>query len=370
MSGDAHDGLGLGKLGDFDLSAMLEPAEAKFLEIEIGRIQEDEENPRNSFDPATLEELAETIRARGVIMPISVRPDPDREGEYIVNHGHRRLRAAKMAGLAAIPAVIDQTFRDEDRIIENIQCDNLDMHDVAQFIAKKLGEGLKQKEVAKIIGKSTAYVSHHVQLLELPMHTDSAVKQGRLTDLTTIADLAKAERTFPDSVEMFLAGGREVTRTAVRKFREGLGAGATTASGGHDGGSVGKEPSGKVEEKRAEKNVADPVDTAEKGERYVPPMTGLPQVARQTADNSPSGGFATKNSSGIAAGTNPAGQGMVSWWRWTDGREFCCWVSGREGKRSSGSNGKTGKRRKARCRWGRWGLWRWWGGRGMFVRGN
>lgn len=222
MSSNINDGLGLEKLGDFDLSAMLDPAEPKFLEITVESILEDGENPRNSFDPVTLEEMADTMRARGVITPISVRPDPQQEGVYIVNHGHRRLRAAKLAGLTVIPAVIDDSFRDEDRIIENIQRDNLDMFDVAKFIARKLAEGLKQKDIAKLIGKSTAYISHHVQLLELPPHTNAAVQGGRVVDLTSIADLAKTEKNFPDSVELFLAGNNEVTRTAVRKFRDTL----------------------------------------------------------------------------------------------------------------------------------------------------
>lgn len=218
----SNNDLGLEKLGGFDLSVILESGNEKFKEIELGAICEDGSNPRHTFDQSSLLELAETIRARGVITPISVRPDPDRSNGYIVNHGHRRLRAAKMAGLTVIPAVIDESFKDEDRIIENIQRDNLEMFDVAKFIAKKLAEGLKQKDVARLIGKSTAYVSHHVVLLELPPHTKQAVQLGRVVDLTTIANLAKIERHFPKPVQAFLANGNDVTRTTVQHFRDGL----------------------------------------------------------------------------------------------------------------------------------------------------
>lgn len=218
----SDDNLGLGRLGDFDLSAMLEPAQTRFQEIELVRIREDGENPRSTFDQNTLQEMAETIRARGVITPISVRLDPDREGAYIVNHGHRRLRAAKIAGLTEIPAVIDETFRDEDRIIENIQRDNLNMFEVAAFIERKVSEGLKQKDVAALIGKSTAYVSHHMQLLDLPPLVGQAVEEGRVNDLTSIADLAKIEKQNPEAVKHFLAGEDAVARTAVRDFRTGL----------------------------------------------------------------------------------------------------------------------------------------------------
>lgn len=269
MSSDMTDGLGLGMLGGVDLSAMLDPVEAKFLEIDIDLIMEDGENPRSTFDPTTLQELAETIQARGVITPISVRPDPAREGGYIVNHGHRRLRAAKLAALSTIPAVIDDSFRDEDRIIENIQRDNLDMFEVANFIGKKLADGMKQKEVAKLIGKSTAYVSQHTQLLELPAHTGRAVKTGQVTDLTTIADLVKAEKEYPDSVELFLAGENEVTRTAVRKFRIAL-----NENRGHTEGrgNFGKNPA------------AVTVDTTGK---LAPRKPGSSQESSGTTDNKP-----------------------------------------------------------------------------------
>lgn len=219
---DKPDSLGLGRIGDFDLAAMLEPSVENFREIALDLISEDGQNPRRNFDQETLEELAETIRGRGVITPISVRPDPDNEGRYIVNHGHRRLRASQMAGLPTIPAFIDTSFQDEDRIIENIQRDNLGMYEIAAYIDKKLQEGFKQKEIAQRIGKSTAYVSNHVQLLNLPPCTGKAVAQGKVADLTTITDLVKLEKRDPAMVASFLAGRDEASRTAVRNLRAQL----------------------------------------------------------------------------------------------------------------------------------------------------
>lgn len=211
-----------GILGVLGLDDMLEPAVEKFREIPLELIREDGENPRESFDPETMDELASTIRLRGVLTPISVRPDPEREGGFIVNHGHRRLRASKIVGKETIPAIIDEGFSDEDRLIENIQRDNLGMREVAHYIERKLKEGMKQKDIAALIGKSTAYVSNHAQLLELPPLTAGAMEQGIVNDVTTINDLIKIEKKDPAALGRFLDGREEITRSAVKAFRTEL----------------------------------------------------------------------------------------------------------------------------------------------------
>lgn len=214
------DGLGLGRMGGISLSALLTPAEEKFREIDLDLIREDGDNPRRDFDADTLAELAATIRARGVLTPISVRPDPDRAGGFIVNHGHRRLRASKLAGRATIPAVLDGTFKDEDRIIENIQRDNLGMFEVARFIEAKLAAGMKQKEVATLIGKSTAYVSNHAQLSHLPPLTEQAVAEGRVADVSAVVELAKAEKRDPEAAAALLAEEGQVGRGALLSLKK------------------------------------------------------------------------------------------------------------------------------------------------------
>ena len=249
---DTLDGLGLGKLGGISLSGLMEPAAEKYREIDLDLIREDGLNPRETFDPETLEELAATIRVRGVITPISVRPDPERADGFVVNHGHRRLRAARLAGRATIPAVLDESFQDEDRIIENIQRDNLGMFEVARYIAGKLADGLKQKEVAARIGKSAAYVNNHVQLLELPPHTAEAVKVGRVTDLTAINELAKAEKKYPAETELFLRiGDGEITRAAAQAFRATLAEGGALRQSPGGGRGTGQESSSATDKNRA-----------------------------------------------------------------------------------------------------------------------
>ena len=76
-------------------------------EIDISLISEDIHQPRKEFNQETLRELTETIKLRGVKSPISVRPDVDKPGAYIINHGARRYRASIKAGLTKIPAFID-----------------------------------------------------------------------------------------------------------------------------------------------------------------------------------------------------------------------------------------------------------------------
>lgn len=234
-----HDGLGLEKMRGINLSALLEPAAEKFRDVPLDLIREDGDNPRVDFDSGTLDELAATIRQRGVITPISVRADPERPDGYIVNHGHRRLRASRLAGRGTIPAVVDEDFRDEDRIIENIQRDNLSMFEVARYVGEKLSRGFKQKEVAALIGKSTAYVSNHVQLMDLPPLTGKVVGEGRVSDLTAINELAKAERKHSGAVKKFLSGSGEISRSAALGFRRSL------VDGDRDG-AADQEPGQKV----------------------------------------------------------------------------------------------------------------------------
>ena len=83
-------------------------------------IEEDPNQPRNEFDPVTLQELADTIRLRGVKTPISVHPNLQKDGYFIINHGARRFRASILAGKESIPAFIDSDYTQSDQLIENL----------------------------------------------------------------------------------------------------------------------------------------------------------------------------------------------------------------------------------------------------------
>src|SRR5450631_2864706 len=99
------------------------PAETEGLplQIAVGLIDEDPNQPRTEFDPARLDELTQSITVRGVLQPVSVRPHPEAAGRWILNFGARRLRATKRAGKPTIPAYVDRKADRYDQVIENEQ---------------------------------------------------------------------------------------------------------------------------------------------------------------------------------------------------------------------------------------------------------
>jgi ParB family chromosome partitioning protein len=116
------------------LDSPVEAAAGVPLSLPIGDIDEDPAQPRHEFDSASLADLAETIRQRGVRQPISVRRHPAEPHRWMLNFGARRLRASKLAGKAEIPAFVDEGANDYDQVIENEQRDGLKPFELALFI--------------------------------------------------------------------------------------------------------------------------------------------------------------------------------------------------------------------------------------------
>ena len=108
-------------------------------EIDVNLIIEDIHQPRKEFNQDTLRELTETVKLRGVKSPISVRPNPDKPGTYIINHGARRYRASINAGLKTIPAFIDTDYSEQIRVIENLQRDKPDIKRNCRFYRATTG---------------------------------------------------------------------------------------------------------------------------------------------------------------------------------------------------------------------------------------
>lgn len=213
-------------LGDMgDLSALLDeaPKTGGFLEIDLDLIQEDPDQPRKSDNPGfsqiSIAELAATIRERGVKSPISVRVNEG--GGYIINHGARRYRASKVAGKTTIPAFIDEDYNEADQVIENLQRNELTAREIANFIGRELAKGVKKGVIAKAIGKSPAFVTQHVTLLELPDVIADAFNGGRASDVTAINELVSLFKKHPDDVELWLADdSQEVSRASVKLLKE------------------------------------------------------------------------------------------------------------------------------------------------------
>ena len=138
--------------------------------------------PRHEFDEEALTDLADSIRREGVLSPILV---VRREGDTLLVSGERRLRAAKIAGLETIPAIVRQL---DDRamatiaLVENIQRADLNALEEAQGYARLMADtGQSAAQVAEAVGKSRAHVANMVRLLDLPKEVLALLAEGRLT---------------------------------------------------------------------------------------------------------------------------------------------------------------------------------------------
>ncbi len=174
-------------------------------EIDITLISEDAHQPRKEFNQETLRELTETIKLRGVKSPISVRPNPDKPGTYIINHGARRYRASINAGLTKIPAFIDTDYSEADQVIENLQRDDLTSREIADFIGRQLAGGKTKSEIARLIGKTNPYITMHATLLDLPDPLADVYRTGRCTDVTALYDLTRLYKANKEEVITWLA---------------------------------------------------------------------------------------------------------------------------------------------------------------------
>jgi ParB family chromosome partitioning protein len=156
------------------------------LEVDIDRLSPNQLQPRVQFDDAKLEELAHSIKAKGIIQPILVRPLGG--GAYRIIAGERRWRAAQRAGLLRVPVVVRDVPGGSDQqllelaLIENIQRENLNPLDEA-IAYQRLAEqfALTQEQIAAAVGKDRSSVANFIRLLKLPQEVRADLASGALT---------------------------------------------------------------------------------------------------------------------------------------------------------------------------------------------
>jgi ParB family chromosome partitioning protein len=192
------------------------------LMLPVESIDEDPEQPRREFEDNRLEDLAETIRSRGVRQPISVRPNLQAPGRWMLNFGARRLRASKMAGMAEIPAFIDTTADSYDQVIENEQREGLRPLELALFVQKRIALGDNQAEIAKRLGKSRQWVTLATALIEPPDWLLQAYREGRCRGTNELYDLRRLHGEYGDAVEAWAAQQPTITRDRLAEFRTTL----------------------------------------------------------------------------------------------------------------------------------------------------
>ena len=153
--------------------------------IPIEKIHANPDQPRRNFTPSDLENLANSIRTKGLIQPLIVRRHPKKETEFEIVAGERRWRASQMAQLHEIPAIIRE-FSDfevlEVAIIENIQREDLNPIDEASGYHQLMERfGRTQEQMAEALGKSRSYIANLLRLLNLPSDVQTYLKAGKLT---------------------------------------------------------------------------------------------------------------------------------------------------------------------------------------------
>lgn len=196
-------------------------------QIDIDKIVANPNQPRKEFSPDALKDLSESIRSKGVLQPILVRPVHGHSDRYELVAGERRLRASKLAGLGEIPALIrDLTDLESMAIalIENLQREDLNPIEEARGYQELISKfGLSQEQLAGQVGKSRSALSNSMRLLTLSDSIQEAIGSGSITAghgraLMAVTDEAVREDLFARIIE----GGMSVRQaeTAASYFKE------------------------------------------------------------------------------------------------------------------------------------------------------
>ena len=153
--------------------------------ILISNLKPSPSQPRRLFDKNSINELAESIKSKGLVQPILVRPSPTESGTYEIIAGERRWRAAQIAQLHEIPAVVrklDDVEALEIAIIENVQRSDLSpIEEAAGYKRLIENHGHTQEALADIVGKSRSHIANIIRLLGLPQSIQDMISEGKIS---------------------------------------------------------------------------------------------------------------------------------------------------------------------------------------------
>ena len=176
-------GRGLGALIDNADEISKQKTAASINEIEVSKIEANPWQPRTRFDEERLSELAASIRAIGIIQPLTLRKVTD--DRYQIIAGERRFRAAKLAGLEKVPAYVRTAEDDtmlEMALVENIQREDLDPIEVAISYQRLMDEcQLTQENMSERVGKKRSTISNYLRLLKLPAEIQLGLREKQIT---------------------------------------------------------------------------------------------------------------------------------------------------------------------------------------------
>ena len=179
-------GRGLSSLmGDTNINSTDNVAKSSEATISIAALKPSPSQPRRLFDKNSINELAESIKSKGLVQPILVRPSKADENSYEIIAGERRWRAAQIAQLHEIPAVIknlDDVEALEIAIIENIQRSDLSPIEEAAGYKRLIdNHGHTQEVLSEIVGKSRSHIANILRLLTLPQSIQDMISEGKIS---------------------------------------------------------------------------------------------------------------------------------------------------------------------------------------------
>ena len=208
-----------GKLDKFTTDKRL--ANGGAMSIDMAKIVADPDQPRRMFDEEKLQSLSESIVAQGILQPITVQPEND-DGKHIIIMGERRWRAAQIAGLTVIPAIV-RAATSELRAIqltENVQRADLSTMEIAQAVEQMRKDGKKRPEIAKALGWGQVQVSQFTSVLTMPEALQGLAKSNvsarSLSDLNAL--WKKDERAAQEFIQATPV--EEISRTSVAELRD------------------------------------------------------------------------------------------------------------------------------------------------------
>ena len=199
-----------------------EASDETMRDVEVEFIKADPQQPRKEFDEDALKELAESIKAHGLIQPIVLRPSPDKDGEYYIIAGERRFRAVKLNGAKTIRAIVKKTLKPEEigyvQMAENVKRANLSVVEIAEFICRHIDAGEKQNFIAENLGIDKGQVSKYASWNEMPEEIKEAVRSKKLGSIQAAHALFKVWEENPKETVEFIESKGRISTAEAKNF--------------------------------------------------------------------------------------------------------------------------------------------------------
>lgn len=175
-------------------------------ELELSLIECDPNQPRREVDPAKLEELAQDIKQHGLLQPIIVRPNPDKEGHFIIIAGERRFRACQELSLPTIQSLVRDDAKLAElgywQMAENMKREDLKFYEIAEFIAAKVQAGEKKGAIAQNLGMRADQISRYMSWQDAPQWLKDI--KDRIDSIRTFYNFAKEAEQHSDNLQSFI----------------------------------------------------------------------------------------------------------------------------------------------------------------------